>query len=170
MFRDLAERRGMGGIDQVRALALLNVAIHDAVVTAWTWKRAYPRPRPTEDDGGLVPEMPVPRSPSYPCEYAAAAGAASEILAHLFPADAAALRATAHEAAWSRAAAAVAYPSDVRAGLDLGAAVAARAIEYADTRDDRRAEPRSVARDSGAPDRPVAGPRRGDWLENDMER
>jgi hypothetical protein len=69
-------------------------------------------------------------SPSYPCEHAVAAGAASAVLGYLFPSEAAALDAMAQEAAQSRVIAGVQYPSDARAGLELGRAVAARVIEY----------------------------------------
>jgi membrane-associated phospholipid phosphatase len=70
----------------------------------------------------------VPRSPSYPAEHAVAAGAASAILAYLYPDRAAAYVARAEEAARSRMLAGVNYASDVRAGLALGREVAARVI------------------------------------------
>jgi membrane-associated phospholipid phosphatase len=114
-----------------RALALVNVAIYDAVVAAWDSKYAHNRPRPSELDPSLPTAVDVPRSPSYPCEHAVAAGAASAVLGYLFPTEAPALDALAEEAAQSRVLAGVQYPSDARAGLDLGRAVAARVIEYA---------------------------------------
>jgi membrane-associated phospholipid phosphatase len=114
-----------------RALALVNVAIYDAIVAAWDSKYAYNRQRPSELDSSLSTAVPNPRSPSYPCEHAVAAGAASAVLGYLFPAEAAALEVMAQEAGQSRVIAGVQYPSDVRAGLELGRAVAARVIEYA---------------------------------------
>ena len=68
--------------------------------------------------------LPAPRSPSYPCEYSVAAGAGSAVLAHLFPAEAKRFAEAAEEAAQSRVIAGVVYPSDTRAGLELGRAVA----------------------------------------------
>jgi membrane-associated phospholipid phosphatase len=59
------------------------------------------------------------------------AGAASAVLAYAFPDAASAILAQADEAAQSRVLAGVQYPSDVKAGLDLGRAVAALAIERA---------------------------------------
>jgi membrane-associated phospholipid phosphatase len=112
-----------------RDLALLHVALHDALVAAWETKYAYRRPRPSEIDRRLVPAVAVPRSPSYPAEHAVAAGAASAILAYLYPDRAASYTARAEEAARSRMLAGVNYASDVRAGLALGRAVAARVIE-----------------------------------------
>src|SRR5262249_25532595 len=78
----------------------------------------------------LATGLPAPHSPSYPCEHAVAAGAGSAVLAHLFPAEAQRFTAAAEEASRSRVLAGVVYPSDARAGLELGRAVAARVIAY----------------------------------------
>jgi membrane-associated phospholipid phosphatase len=61
------------------------------------------------------------------------AGAASEILAYLFPADAETFRNKASEAGKAFLLAGVQYPSDVAAGLALGRQVAALVIERANT-------------------------------------
>jgi len=113
-----------------RALALVNVAIYDAIIAAWDSKYAYNRTRPSEADPSLATAASIPRSPSYPCEHAVTAGAASAVLGYLFPSEAATLDAMAQEAAQSRVIAGVQYPSDARAGLELGRAVAARVIEH----------------------------------------
>ena len=73
----------------------------------------------------------MPNSPSYPSEHAAAAGAASTILAYLFPEEADLFAAKAEDAAQSRVLAGVNYPSDVEAGLALGRAVGEKMIEWA---------------------------------------
>lgn len=112
----------------MRQFAMLNIALHDAMIAAWDSKYAYNRPRPAAA-GGLPTVIPTPASPSYPCEVSAAAGAASAVMAHLFPKDAARLTAAAEEAARSRVLAGVAFPSDTAAGLALGRRVAARVIE-----------------------------------------
>jgi hypothetical protein len=95
---------------------------------AWDSKYAYRRPRPTLADPALEATVAVPRSPSYPCERAVAAGAASEIMAYLWPTEASRFAKLAGDAAWSRVQAGVQYPSDVRAGLALGRAVASLVI------------------------------------------
>ena len=123
-------KNNLGGSVAGRGLALLNVAIYDAIVAAWDSKYAYNRQRPSEVDSSLTTAIPTPASPSYPCEHAVAAGAASAVLAYLFPAEAGSLAAMAQEAAQSRVVAGVQYPSDARAGLELGRAVAARVVEY----------------------------------------
>jgi membrane-associated phospholipid phosphatase len=126
----VAQNFGAGGGAGIRAFAMLNVAIHDALIAAWDSKYAHNRRRPGEAEPQLSTALPAPRSPSYPCEHAVAAGAASAVLAHLFPKEAQRFAAAAEEAARSRVLAGVAYPSDTRAGLDLGRAVAAQVIAH----------------------------------------
>lgn len=118
-----------------RPSALLATAVHDALIAAWDSKYAYNRRRPSEESALVVPEVVVPRSPSYPCEHAVTAAATAAVLAHLFPAHAGRFAAAAHEAAWSRVMAGAAYPSDVRAGLELGRLVAAQVLEHAKAHD-----------------------------------
>lgn len=113
-----------------RALALLHVALHDATVAAWDAKYAYARPRPSAVDRRVKTAVVVPSTPSYPAEHAVAAGAASEILAFLYPDRAAVYRERAGEAARSRELAGANYPTDVAAGLALGREVARRVIDY----------------------------------------
>jgi PAP2 superfamily len=129
LLTDAAVAQRLSGVLQIRAFAMLNVALADAMVAAWDSKHAHRRPRPPERDRRLDPAIAPPASPSYPCERSVAAGAASTILAHVFPGEAARFTAAAEEAARSRTVAGVAYPSDTKAGLDLGRAVGARVIE-----------------------------------------
>lgn len=114
---------------QSRALALMNVAIYDAMIAAWDAKYAYNRPRPTAVDPSLSAAVPVPGSPSYPSEHAAAAGAAATLLGHLYPDDAQMFMDMADEAGRSRVLAGVQFPSDVAAGMELGRKVGDLAIE-----------------------------------------
>jgi membrane-associated phospholipid phosphatase len=116
-----------------RMLALLNVAIYDATIAAWHAKYTYHRPRPSAISPMLTTALPTPLSPSYPCEHAVAAGAASAVLAYLFPKAAQVFVAKAHEAGRSRLLAGVQYPSDVAAGLELGRRVAQMVIARART-------------------------------------
>lgn len=111
-----------------RNYALVAAAVHDATVAAWHWKYRYDTQAP---DGDSLFEPPP--DPSYPSEHAAIAGAASRVLAHLYPDESAArLEQQAEEIAQSRVDAGVARPSDVAAGLALGRQVAERVIEHAD--------------------------------------
>jgi membrane-associated phospholipid phosphatase len=116
------------GARYARNIALLNVAIYDAMVAAWDAKYSYNRARPSEVDSSLTTLLEPANSPSYPSEHAVAAGAASAVLSYLFPDFAADFEAKAQEAAHSRLVAGVEYPSDVEAGLALGRAVAEQVI------------------------------------------
>jgi hypothetical protein len=111
-----------------RNLALMHIAIYDAMVAAWDSKYAYKRLCPSEVSVDLATELPNPPSPSYPAEHAVAAGAASEVLAYVFPERAKFFRKLADEAARSRLIAGVNYASDVEAGIALGGQVAALVI------------------------------------------
>jgi len=130
MLTDTRVAQNLFGVDGIRAFAMLNVAIHDALIAAWDSKYAHNRRRPGEADPQLATALPAPRSPSYPCEHSVAAGAGSTVLAHLFPKEAQRFAEAAEEASRSRVLAGVVYPSDARAGLELGRAVAARVIAY----------------------------------------
>jgi hypothetical protein len=112
----------------VRDLALMHIAVYDAMIAAWDSKYAYLRPRPSTVNASLATVVPNPPSPSYPAEHAVAAGAASEVLADIFPQRADYLRQLADEAARSRLIAGVNYQSDIVVGLALGREVAALVI------------------------------------------
>jgi membrane-associated phospholipid phosphatase len=114
-------------------MALLSVAIYDATIAVWDAKYAYNRPHPSDIDATLQPAVPNPSSPSYPSEHAVVAGAASSILAYLFPDESGTFSTQAEQAEHSRLIGGVAFPSDVQAGHTLGQAVAARVIERAKT-------------------------------------
>jgi membrane-associated phospholipid phosphatase len=111
-----------------RGYALMSVAVYDAMVATWHYKYEYNRKAP--DVGERLVE-PGP-DPSYPSEHAAIAGAASRVLAYLFP-ERPALRLdeSADQAADSRVQAGTNRRSDVEAGLELGQKVAEKVIAYA---------------------------------------
>ena len=87
--------------------------MYDAIIAAWDSKYAYNRPRPGVSDPSLTTAVPTPRSPSYPSEHAVVAGAASAVLAYLFPDDAARLSSLADEDGKTQLLAGIEYPSDV---------------------------------------------------------
>lgn len=109
-------------------MALVSAAINDATIATWHGKYRYSRPRPSEVDPALEPLVTVPPSPSYPSEHAAVATATADVLTYIFPNSAALLTQLSEEAAQSRIAAGVQYPSDVNAGLSLGHQVGAAVI------------------------------------------
>jgi len=116
------------GIPSFREMALLNVAIYDATIAAWEAKYRYNRPRPAN---GVKSFVPVPNSPSYPCEYSVGAGAAYIILAYLYPAKADSFNMLAQKVCASRLLSGVQYPSDVKEGFELGKRIAEKVLERA---------------------------------------
>jgi membrane-associated phospholipid phosphatase len=111
-----------------RGYGLVSAAMYDAVISTYHWKYVYKRGAPA----GTNPVVPAGTDPSYPDDHAAIAGAASRVLAYLFPEKPAAqYDAEAEAAADSRVAAGVNYRSDVDAGLALGRSVADAVIARA---------------------------------------
>jgi PAP2 superfamily len=121
----------VGPFGNYRLVTLLGVAMYEATVAAWDSKYAYSRPRPNQADPALVTAVAIPASPSYPSEHAVVAGAAATVLAYLMPQDAQLFMHQAEAAARSRVLAGVQYPSDSKAGLELGRAVGAKVVERA---------------------------------------
>lgn len=119
------------GLSGNRAYAYLSMAMYDATVAAWESKYFYNRTRPNAADPHIHTRVDVPRSPSYPSDYAATAGAAATVLAYFFPNDAQMFQDLAEEAARSRLFAGVEYPSDYFAGLEMGRKIGARVVERA---------------------------------------
>jgi hypothetical protein len=81
-----------------RVYTYVALAMYDATIATWESKYADNRPRPSDFDHRLRTALPVPDSPSYPSENAAAAQAAAAVLAHFFPDEADTYQALAEEA------------------------------------------------------------------------
>lgn len=114
-----------------RAYAYVSIAVYDATIAAANAKETYRRERPEAADPRIRARVTVPRSASYPSDYAASAAAAATVLAYLIPAEAARFQAMAEEAGKSRLYAGVEYPSDYLAGMELGRRVAEQVIAKA---------------------------------------
>ena len=121
----------LGGPAATRAMSLVAAALNDAIIAAWDSKYTYNRPRPSHLDKHLHSAVPVPDSPSYPSDYAAAASVSAAVLNYLFPDDKAAIDTMASRAAQSRIDAGVEFPSDAAAGAALGTAIGNVAILHA---------------------------------------
>lgn len=149
------------GENGVLANMLVNTAIYDATIVAWDTKYAYKRPRPFTVDNRIKTTLPNPNSPSYPCEHSVAAGVAATIIKHFFPSMADSVQKLAMQVMESRIAAGVAFPSDTRAGFELGKMIAEKEIEHTKefiTKtqwDGKRPEGSSIWK--GEPSLPVAG-------------
>ena len=70
------------------------------------------------------------KTPSYPCEHSVASGVAATIIAHFYPSLADSVNRLAQQAMSSRITAGAAFPSDTRAGFDLGKRIAEKEIAY----------------------------------------
>ncbi len=107
---------------------LLGTSIYDATIAAWKIKYEYNRPRPFAADKQVQCFGPKPESPSYPCEYSVAAGVAAAVFLKFYPALADSVNKMAANLMEARIAAGLAFPSDTRAGFDLGKAIAEKCI------------------------------------------
>jgi hypothetical protein len=116
-----------------RALAYLSVAQYDALVSAWKYKYQYNRPAPYVLDATIKPLLPISTMPSYPSEDAVVAQASYVILLAMFPGEGPFLAAKLAEAKNAPLWAKVNVTSDVVAGANLGAAVAAKVMARAKT-------------------------------------
>ena len=108
---------------------LVGTAIYDATVAAWDTKYAHNRPRPFAVNSDIKLFAPKPESPSYPCEYSVAAGVAVALISHFYPNLTDSVNRMAQQLMASRVAAGVVFPSDTRAGFELGKKIAAKEIE-----------------------------------------
>jgi hypothetical protein len=109
----------------LRHLALFHAALDDAASAARHYGK--PRAQPAASDAAIRLTG-ASGTASSVSEYAAAAAAAADVLAYLFPARAAYFAAKAEEAMQSRLLAGVELPHEVSAGRAIGQSVAALAI------------------------------------------
>lgn len=130
-------RHELGTPESLRAQALIGVAIADAGVACWDAKFAYWSPRPINAirdlglDAAWEPYLRTPLFPSYTSGHSTYSGAASEVLAYLFPDEADELRAQATEAAVSRLYGGIHYPVDNEVGLDMGREIGRMVVDRA---------------------------------------
>jgi membrane-associated phospholipid phosphatase len=103
-----------------RLFAYLNMAIADAGIACWDAKYYYHYPRPIQTIPGFKTILGTPNFPAYTSGHAAFSGAAAEVMAHFFPANASQFRTWAEEAAMSRIYGGIHYQFDADAGLDQG--------------------------------------------------
>lgn len=108
---------------------LLGTALYDATIAAWNTKYTYNRPRPFLADNKIKIYTIKPESPSFPCESSVASGVAVAIFSRFYPALADSVKKLAQQQMDSRIAAGIAFPSDTRAGFELGKRIAEKEIE-----------------------------------------
>lgn len=111
-----------------RLLALLNVAIYDALVVAWEAKYTYWTLRPFHMDAAMTTVFTTPNYPSFPSGHAGISNAVAEVLVDQFPANAEVIRAKAAEAYESRIWAGIHFHHEMVAGKAIGVAVAQKVL------------------------------------------
>jgi membrane-associated phospholipid phosphatase len=111
--------------------ALMHMAAMDAYIACWEAKFEYFVIRPTQADPSITTIVGVPNHPSYPSGHSCTSGAASEVLAILFPDARDQVRDLADAIGIARLWGGVHYRFDVEVGLTLGRTVA----QYAATQD-----------------------------------
>ncbi|MCW5909938.1 MAG: phosphatase PAP2 family protein [Cyclobacteriaceae bacterium] len=121
----------MNPLRAARTFAYLNMAVMDAGIACWDSKYYYHYPRPIQTINGFKTILGTPNFPSYPSGHSTFSGAAAEVLAYIFPAEANAVRAWAREAAESRIYGGIHYRFDSESGITQGKEVAAYAITRA---------------------------------------
>lgn len=121
----------MNPLRTARTFAYLNMAIMDAGIACWDAKYYYHFPRPIQTINGFKTIIGTPNFPSYTSGHSAFSGAAAEVVAYIFPAEAQVARDWALEAAESRIYAGIHYRFDSEVGIDQGKKVAKYTIDKA---------------------------------------
>jgi hypothetical protein len=114
-----------------RALALLNMALHDAAVGCWDAKYAYFNPRPSQLDPSIKTVIGLPNFPSYTSGHSTFSAAAAVVLSYLFPGGAGNFEAMRDEAGISRLYGGIHYRSDIETGKEHGQRIGAYTVSFA---------------------------------------
>lgn len=114
-----------------RNLALLNMAMFDAVICCWDAKFAFFNPRPSQVDPAIKTHTGVPNFPAYTSGHSTFSGAAATFLTHVIPSNGAGYKRMANEASMSRMYGAIHFRSDVEVGMTMGEMIGAKAITRA---------------------------------------
>ncbi|MBC7461964.1 MAG: phosphatase PAP2 family protein, partial [Thermoleophilia bacterium] len=126
MWIDLARREhGLtGAVQSWLGTALIASTLAANAAVTQIVKHRFQRPRPFQVDPSIKPPVKLPRDTSYPSGHTSSAFAAARIVSVLRPQLAGEAYNLATQVAVSRVYAGVHFPSDVRAGAQLGTQVA----------------------------------------------
>jgi hypothetical protein len=125
----LVRRERLSVPREVRLLAPVAVLYFDAYIAAHDAKYLYWRLRPSMADPTIVPFIPLPNHPAYVSNAAILASAVAELVGYMFPQEAVYWQYLGEEAGLSRIYGGIHYPSDERAGNQMGKSIAALAIQ-----------------------------------------
>jgi hypothetical protein len=118
-------------VRSARALALLNMSMHDAAVGCWETKYFYFNPRPTALDPAAKTHIGLPNFPSYTSGHSTFSGAAAEVLSYLFPTSRQEFEAARQEASISRMYGVIHFRSDIEVGQDHGKRIGGYTVRFA---------------------------------------
>ncbi|MCJ8211850.1 phosphatase PAP2 family protein [Mucilaginibacter sp. RS28] len=116
-----------------RNMALLNMAMMDAVIVCWDTKYYYFNPRPSQFDTEIKTLTGIPNFPSYTSGHSNFSAAAATVLTHLLPERGTKFSDLAQSAAMSRLYGGIHYRTDCEVGLVTGAKVGQYAVNRAKT-------------------------------------
>lgn len=114
-----------------RALALLNMTMHDAAVACWDAKFAFYNPRPSQLDPEIRTVIGLPNFPSYISGHSTFSAAAAQVLSYLFPSGTSYFDGQMEEAAISRLYGGIHYRSDIEIGKNVGRRVGGYTVSFA---------------------------------------
>ena len=118
-------------IRSARTYAYLNMAMMDGGISCWDAKYYYHYPRPIQMIEGFKTIAGTPNFPSYTSGHSVFSAAGAEVLAYIFPEEAAKVRQWAEEAAISRVYGGIHWTFDATAGTKQGKDVAGFTINRA---------------------------------------
>lgn len=121
-----------GGLNEREAthvFALMHAAMLDAQIGCWDAKYFYWFIRPYQADPSITTPIGQPNHPSYPSGHSCISAAATQVLAHFFPAHAADLADQLTEAGLSRMYGGIHFRFDITVGAQIGTAVARLALD-----------------------------------------
>ena len=120
----LVQSAGFGEREAAHVFALVGAASTDSHIGCWDAKYTYFFWRPVHADPTIVRAISMPNHPSYPSGHSCNSAAIAEVLASIFPSEAAALDTEVTEAGNSRVWGGIHFPFDCKVGQELGRNVA----------------------------------------------
>ena len=125
----LVRRERLSVPREVRLLAPFAALYVDAFIAAHDAKYTFWRLRPSMADPTIVPFIPLPNHPAYVSNAAIIHSAVAELVGAMFPQEAAHWQYLSEEVGLSRLYGGIHYPSDERAGNQMGKRLGALAIQ-----------------------------------------
>ncbi|MEO1654360.1 MAG: phosphatidic acid phosphatase, partial [Bacteroidota bacterium] len=130
-------------------VAIMHLAIYDALVEVWKHKKAHFQQAAYRYDSSIKKLGREADYSTFICEWSAAAGAAHRVIGHYFPEQKASLDSLLSTFTSARLATGLVFPSDIKKGLEIGRKIARQYLAYAKSdRTDLRWEGRVPTADS----------------------